>query len=191
MKIRMFTAVLALLAASTNLFADQIPDVDNFRVEGNSLVWDDVEGAVGYNLYRDYEYYDTVKGRTSYSATEVGNYDILAFDDAGNFGRQYQNYLEFSPEVDPDVSISTNYHTAIVQRTCRDVGPGESCIASCPSSVESSYGSSRYTKYLSGGACSTSDIVEADALVSSNTYKCTVPTFSGEVVAQAICVLYD
>ena len=44
--------------------------------------------------------------------------------------------------------------------------------------------------HVTGGACSTSDIVEADALVSRTTYRCTVPIFSGEVTAQAICARF-
>ena len=78
----------------------------------------------------------------------------------------------------------------MVYNTCKDVGPGESCIAHCPSSKDVPWSSGiQYFRYLTGGACSTSDIVEADAFIGPTTYSCTVPTFSGEVVAQAICLM--
>jgi hypothetical protein len=90
------------------------------------------------------------------------------------------------------VSYTFSYPVVLVQKTCNDVGPGESCIAHCPDVYDAEYefySNSYSISHLSGGACSTSDIVEADAFIGPRTYSCTVPTFSGEIVAQAVCVL--
>lgn len=181
-------AVLALMPLTA--LAETLPAVENVRIEGSQLLWDEQEGATGYNIYVNYNYYDTVKNALQYSVSDEGKYLVVAFDDAGNFSPAYGTYVEFSQEGQASSSSSSytvNNYTITVQKTCLDVGPGESCVAACPNEYAATY-STRYTQYLSGGACSTSDIVEADAFASDMTYKCTVPTFSGEVVAQAICV---
>jgi len=178
-------------------YAELLPNPGNVTIEGDSLTWEAVEGATGYNIYFDGRYYDTVRDRLQYRVSEPGSYWPTAFDDAGNFGNQYgfDDTGDIRPEyiaedgVDSNVSLVVNSYTVIAQKTCTNVGPGESCVATCPRSFQSPFGNaSRFSRYLSGGACSTSDIVEADAFASNFTYSCTVPTFSGEVVAQAICV---
>jgi len=187
-------AYLIILSASFLLSAaraDVLPDVENTQIEGNLLTWDAQEGATGYNILKDYRYFDTVRGSLSYPLTQEGEYSVVAFNDSGDFGDDYGERVSFVPE-EPDASITYNasYNILIAIHTCKDVGPGESCTARCPGSYQIDYGnyiSTEYTKYMSGGACSTSDIVEADAFAGPNSYKCTVPTYSGEVVAQAIC----
>ena len=47
----------------------------------------------GYNIYKDYQYLDSVKGKSSHLFSEAGHYDVVAFDDAGSFGAQYDNPL--------------------------------------------------------------------------------------------------
>lgn len=182
----LFTLV-ALTCSSVN--AAELGSVENVRVEGNQLVWDSLAGATGYNIYYDYDYYDTVKGKEQYTLSDSGVYNVVPFDDAGNFGSQYGDYIDYAADDSAGSQVTENGYTLTVHKTCTNVGPGESCLAACPNVYEGTY-QSHYTKYMSGGACSTSDIVEADAFVSGNTYKCTVPTFSGEVVAQAICVVF-
>jgi hypothetical protein len=104
-----------------------------------------------------------------------------------------QSFDLFSVQFDNGTSSVTyggRNPVLMVYNTCKDVGPGESCIAHCPSSKDVPWSSGiKYFRYLTGGACSTSDIVEADAFIGPTTYSCTVPTFSGEVVAQAICLM--
>ncbi|ASJ70783.1 hypothetical protein [Granulosicoccus antarcticus] len=184
-------ALAALTFSSVN--AAELGSVENLRAEGNELIWDSLEGATGYNIYFDYRYYDTVKGKEQYTLSDNGQYNVVPFDDAGNFGTtNYLNNVDFTVDESTDSTGSQyteNGYTITVHKTCTNVGPGESCLAACPNVYQGAY-QELYTKYMSGGACSTSDIVEADAFVSDNTYKCTVPTFSGEVVAQAICVTF-
>lgn len=177
----------------------ELPRVEGLTLDGNVLSWDAQEGASGYNIHRDYDYFDTVRDATQYTLSEPGNYHVISFNDAGEFGvtrnpdeiGQQYIFVEYTGSEDDDtVSYDSSYNVLIVTKTCTDVGPGETCIASCPTSYESEYGGTHYIEFLSGGACSTSDIVEADAAVSPETYRCTVPTFSGEVTAQAICVPY-
>lgn len=167
-----------------------LPDVENVRVEGATLAWDALDEATGYNISLNYRYYDTVRGRTSYELTEPGTYRVTPFNDNGEYGSDYGLSVEYSGGViNENVEYSYDFNTLIVRKTCVDVGPGESCIARCPTSYvpQENYRAIR-PRYMSGGACSTSDIVEADAWVGHRSYHCTVPTFSGEVIAQAICL---
>lgn len=191
-------ALLAIVATSGAAMAD-LPRVTGLTLEGDQLSWDAQEGATGYNIQLDYDYYDTVRGDTQYTVTEPGKYHVISFNDDGEFGvtrnpdeiGQPYIHVEYAgSDSDDSISLDGRYNVLIVTKTCKDVGPGETCIASCPNSYETEYGGTRSIDYLSGGACSTSDIVEADAAVSPETYRCTVPTFSGEVTAQAICVPY-
>lgn len=174
-----------------------LPRVTGLALEGDQLSWDAQEGATGYNIHLNYDYFDTVRGDTSYTVSEPGNYHVISFNDNGEIGvtrnpdeiGQPYIFVEYSgSDSDDTVTLNGTSNILIVTKTCTNVGPGESCIARCPSTYETEFGSTRSVAYLSGGACSTSDIVEADAVASPETYRCTVPTFSGEVTAQAICV---
>ncbi len=180
--------LIAFVLSTPFAMADFLPSPENLAIEGNTLVWDGVEGATGYNVYLENRYFDTVKDVERYQLTQPGIYRVVAFDDAGNFGSQHVrgNQVEFAGSGD-SVSVTNNFVSSVVQVVCNDVGPGESCTASC-ASTSTQLSPPRFTSYMSGGACATSDIVEADAFVSQYTYQCTVPTFSGEVIAQAICV---
>jgi len=178
------------LLGTSLVHAGLLPNPQNLNVTGDILTWDSVEGATGYNIYHDFSYFDTVKGSNNYELTRPGTYWVVAFDEDGNYGSQYgyDDVIEYAGSISNDV-VSVSYYgtTSIVQTTCMNVEPGESCIASC-SATASDPTVGVFSRYMSGGACSTSDIVEADALVSRLSYSCTVPTYSGEVVAQAICV---
>ena len=188
---------LLLLSLAFGPASADLPRVTGLGLEGDVLSWDAQDGATGYNIHLDYEYFDTVRGTTRYALTEPGRYHVISFNDEGEFGVTREPSEGGQPYVsveytgtDDAVSFDADSNVLIVTRTCTDVGPGETCIANCPRTYETDFGSVESVAYLSGGACSTSDIVEADALVSRNTYRCTVPTFSGEVTAQAICVAF-
>jgi len=178
-------SLIVVLIFTQPLFAQDthLPDVENVQLENDMLVWD----------AQEYRYYTTVRGSTSFQLTEPGTYRVSSFDDNGLFGDDYGTPVEYTGS-DPDTSVSYSYiyntPTLLVYQTCKNVMPGESCVATCPYryTPEVEYARELILSYMSGGACSTSDIVEADAWVGHRSYSCTVPTFSGEVVAQAICV---
>lgn len=184
--------ILSLALPAGFAFAQDptLPDVENLRIEGGTLYWDALDEATGYNIRLNYQYYDTVKGSASYSLSEPGTYAITAFNDAGEYGSDYALRIDYEGgSANDNVEYSFDYITLIVRKTCVNVGPGESCIARCPRSFEpQQYVQAFRPNFMSGGACSTSDIVEADAWVGHKSYHCTVPTFSGEVIAQAICL---
>lgn len=201
MKILIRIVATAALVFSASLHAADLPRVTGLTLTGDTLSWDAQDGATGYNIYLDYEYYDTVRGALQYTVSLPGDYHVISFNDQGDFGvtrntdevgGQYIFVTYEAEDSDSSISYTYNYATLTVQNTCRNVGPGETCIATCPSEyqLEAPFSFPVNTDYLSGGACSTSDIVEADAFIGPQTYSCTVPTYSGEVVAQAICVLY-
>lgn len=192
------STIAMLVCFISSAVADNLPRVTGLNLEGDLLVWDAQEGAVGYNIYLENDYFDTVGDVQQYTVNEPGRYHVISFNASGDFG-VLRNEGETGPAIfavytgeAENISYSFRNPVLIVQNTCLDVGPGESCIARCPTSYEVDFGSLNFTvfpRYLSGGACSTSDIVEADAFVSARTYSCTVPTFSGEVVAQGVCIV--
>lgn len=182
--------LVAVTASSVAMAQDpQLPDVVNLDVQGDTLVWDALEGATGYNISLDYRYYDTVRNANFYSLSEPGTYRVIAFNNSGDYGSDYGLEVEYGgSDADISVSYSYDFDSLLVYQTCVNVGAGESCIARCPTSYKPENHSTIYPRRMTGGACSTSDIVEADAWVGHKSYTCTVPTFSGEVVAQAICL---
>jgi len=186
---KIFCSLIFLLLASTAFAQDPtLPDVENVRIEGDTLVWDALDGATGYNVLLNRRYYDTVRGVTSYDLSEAGKYSLTPFNDAGEYGDDYGPQAEYEGgDPNSSVQFSYDFNTLIVRNTCVDVGPGESCVARCPTSYTHENHRTIYPRYISGGACSTSDIVESDSWVGHSSYHCTVPTFSGEVIAQAIC----
>lgn len=183
---------LVFLFVSHTVFAQDptLPDVENLRIEDDTLIWDAQAGATGYNISLNLRYYDTVRDINSFSLSEPGTYRVIAFNNSGEYGSDYGLMVDFDGGVtDNSVSYSYDYTSLLVYQTCVNVGPGESCIARCPSSYKpDNFHNTIYPRYMTGGACTTSDIVEADSWIGHKSYHCTVPTFSGEVVAMAICL---
>lgn len=201
-KIKLLCISLLCLFSFNTAHADYLPPVTGLALQGDQLSWDAQDGADGYNVYLNYTYFDTVRDSLTYTLTEPGDYHVISFNNDGVFGVTRDPNMTGGPfpfvtfeagEAFESVSYDYQYRTLLVYNTCKDVGPGESCIARCPNTFDppAGFGSTRYVNYMSGGACSTSDIVEADAFISPLTYRCSVPTYSGEVVAQAICVFSD
>ena len=183
-----YTVVLLLVGGSAFAQDPTLADVEDLQVVGDTLMWSPVEDATGYNILLNRRYFDTVRDTNSYPATEAGSYRIVAFNDSGEYGSDYGPSVEFGgAESDESVEYSYDFNTLIVRQTCPNVGPGESCIARCPTSYDPPNSNVIFPRYSTGGACTTSDIVEADSWVGHRSYHCTVPTFSGEVIAQAIC----
>lgn len=91
----------ALLCVATSATADseKPSPVTQIRAVGESgpavvVSWNEPSdniGVVGYNIYRDGNYYSTIHGDTSYTDRDVSsghgyNYYIVAFDEARNYG---------------------------------------------------------------------------------------------------------
>ncbi len=77
---------LALLTLSTGYSrAAELPPVSGASYDGQQISWTAQAGAIGYNLYRDSRYHDTVVGVTSYVPELTGRYSIAAFDSEGNY----------------------------------------------------------------------------------------------------------
>ena len=177
---------LFVLSLSSPLLANDFPVPDDIRIEGERLLWEPVAGAGGYNIYLNNGYLTTVRNRTDFRLQVDGLYQVVAFDEsASRFSRQTGPDTGATYEVGASQSETNALGLSVVKVvsvTCRDVGPGESCTASCRLPDDS------VVRVATGGACSTSDIVEADASASPFSYSCAVPTFSGEVRAQAYCI---
>jgi len=170
------------------------PEPVNVQLNGDVLSWDaplDYQGLGvpgGYNIYFGTiddgfpnDYFTTIKSATELRLTQSGVYSVVAFDvPACNFSNQNLDEVRITYETGEDQFSQNGYLMYINAVTCTDVMPGESCIASCSS--PNKFG------IATGGACRTSDIVEADATANLNGYQCAVPTFSGEVTAQVYCL---
>jgi len=181
---RSLLTVASLLVSST-LLAQNFNAPTNVRIEGDRLLWDPVEDAGGYNIYWNYGYLATVKDSAEYRMQFDGLYQVVAFDPSASlFSSQFADGVEVTYEVgdqqDSPESLIGRPLVKVFSVTCDNVGPGETCTASCLVPGE--------FRMATGGACSTSDIVEADATASQWAYSCTVPTFSGEVTAQVYCL---
>jgi len=187
-------ATALVIFVSINASAATLPAVTGLVLNDNEFSWDAQEGATGYNIYSGFAYYATVSDGTSFELVEPGSYTVVSFNDQGEFS-------VFPPPADGETTtfvvytgaepLSTSYNLygtfLFVSSTCTNVGPGDSCAARCPINYDNGNGGQMRLISATGGACSTSDIVEADAFVQPLGYNCAVPTFSGEVVAQAVC----
>lgn len=192
--------VLTILSICFTLSSAQaqdeaFPNPENVRIEGNTLHWDPVSDASGYNILfnardvtdfvftRNMNYLDTVRGSTEYNVSEIGTYQVIAFNqDASQFsptnsmGDAYYNPNNESVER-PNELLTADL-MQVRSKTCANVEPGGSCRAICPLQHD----------IATGGACSTSDIVEADATATTISYQCSVPLFSGFVTAHVYCM---
>lgn len=64
---------------------EQLPPVTGVFFDGAEIFWDELPSATGYNIYLDFQYLETVVGRTSYVPNLSGEYRIAAFDNEGRF----------------------------------------------------------------------------------------------------------
>lgn len=205
--IKLYVAALLLLPsmafANCAVWGD-FPPPQNVRTENGIIKWDapmlaaDDLPVGGYNIYYNPDvngyansYLDTVRGTEEYAPTLTGSYRISAFDESTcNTSSLHHNdniTAIFDGGVSQTTSVTPYYNWVYINRvTCQNVGPGESCIASCQNIWEGS--NNTLAGPATGGSCSTSDIVEADAWAGGSTYSCTVPTFSGEVTAAVYCL---
>lgn len=194
MRARFIKLITFLLFAFPSHAHAALPAVTGLTLEENLFSWDAQEGATGYNIYQSFSYYETVTEGTSFLLTEPGNYTVVSFNDEGEFSvfpppanGDATTFVFYDGTVPASVSFNLYRGNLFVSSTCTDVGPGEFCAARCPQEYEDNNGQLLFLISATGGACSTSDIVEADAFIQPLSYKCTLPTFSGEVVAQVVC----
>lgn len=204
--IKLFLAT-ALLVPSI-VFADcaawgDFPPPENVRTENGIIKWEaPTLGAGdlpvgGYNIYFNPDvdgyannYYDTVRGAEQYTPILTGSYRISAFDESTcntSSLHHNENISAIFNDGESQQTSGESYNWTYINRvTCQNVGPGESCIASCTNIWEGSHNT--LAGPATGGSCTTSDIVEADSWAGGYTYNCTVPTFSGEVTAAVYCL---
>ncbi len=68
-------------ADSKQQSAGKTPAPANVRVEGETLKWNEVDGAVGYNVYRDDAYLETTSNTSFPVGGEENSYYVTAFDE--------------------------------------------------------------------------------------------------------------
>jgi len=62
-----------------------IGPVSNVAFDGVKITWDELPGAVGYSIYLDGYYLETVGAVLEYTPVRSGAYTIIGFDEFGNF----------------------------------------------------------------------------------------------------------
>jgi len=172
---RYFHASLLLLLTSAFSHlaqANQLPAVTGANYDGEQISWDALPEAVGYNIFLEFQYLDTVTESTSYVPLQKGEYRIGGFDNAGRYSP-----LEV---IDRDVVPTTN--VVEVEKLPGEGGDGELPINTeqLPPVTGASFdgndifwdalaGSTGYNIYL--------DFSYVDTVVNGTTY---TPTLSGE-----------
>ena len=77
--------LLLCMTGAATLQAAELPIVENTTYNGTAIIWSAVDTAIGYNIYRDGFYVDTVVEVTEYIPNTRGRYQVTAFDGNGNF----------------------------------------------------------------------------------------------------------
>jgi len=91
---RLSSIVVVFLLFLNTASADNLPRVTGLNLEGDLLTWDAQWGAVGYNIYLDFEYFDTVGDVQEYTVTEPGKYHVISFN--GRSCRKRELHLPLS-----------------------------------------------------------------------------------------------
>lgn len=193
--------IFLLFAGLAN--AMPFPSVQNLFIEDNTLSWDAVANAGGYNIYylpggpsknATVEYFTTVKNATSLSDIQPGVYSVIAFsEDETQFSESSSApFIWLRPDgvVDnpdgpdgPGDTISTtitfygnNNDRYLVETECTDeVGI---CTANC--NYEGNAG------YITGGFCSASDShLNSSGYIDH--YQCYAPNGAAVMTAGAYC----
>ena len=73
------------ITAANSLQAIELPIVKNATYNGVAIFWSAIDTAIGYNVYRDGFYVDTVGDVPEYVPNSSGQYQIAAFDGKGNY----------------------------------------------------------------------------------------------------------
>lgn len=102
--------------------AAQLPPVTGAFYDGQQISWNPQAGAIGYDLYRNSRYHDTVVGVTSYVPELTGRYSIVAFNNNG----QYSSWLV---RVDPDNVVQVDEQNSSVDAPTNVTGTVYSATA--------------------------------------------------------------
>lgn len=62
-----------------------IGPVSNVAFNGEKITWDELPGAIGYSIYLEGSYFETVDAVREYTPVLSGAYTIIGFDEMGNF----------------------------------------------------------------------------------------------------------
>ena len=85
-KFRMVLLMLiAGIAFTSSVSAQSLPQVSGASYDGQQLTWNEVEGATGYNIHLDFDYFTTVGNTTSYTPELSGTYYVVAYNDQGQY----------------------------------------------------------------------------------------------------------
>jgi len=186
----------AFLLFSGWSYAMSFPAVQNLRYENNTLMWDAVVDAGGYNLYYSSgpskhglfsEYLTTVKNATTYSEVIPGIYQVVAFNQEETlFSEQSTAKLIWIREdgtvdnFDSDGSTVTYYgannERYLVETRCSD--GSSTCTANCNAEGN--------TGYVTGGFCSASE-AHINASGYTDHYSCYAPTNASVITTGVYC----
>ena len=174
---------------------EELPPVENVRVENGAIVWDPLIIESGdqitiYNIYnvmdgnpnnRGTSFVTTVVDTTEFVPTEEGFFVVIASNDVNDRGSfsvlDEAAAVWFVPGVGVAPVPSAGIQTEIVTNQCGGLFSGESCVSACSVS------------YIpTGGACRASDssVVHQRALF--NGYECIATADVAYLEADVFCL---
>jgi len=71
------------LVWSVSIKAQSLPAVTGVAYDGQQITWNAVDGATGYNLHIDSDYFTTVGDVTTYTPELSGKYYVVAYNNQG------------------------------------------------------------------------------------------------------------
>lgn len=107
----------------------ELPKVSGVSFNGNSITWDEMDGALGYNIHLDFSYLATIIGATEYAPSVPGRYSIVAFDGNGNFSPVQVSASSASPnfvfvtvdQIDTSVPTPENLSGTVYSSTAAEL----------------------------------------------------------------------
>lgn len=100
------------MAGTASLQAAELPIVENTTYNGTAITWSPVDTAIGYNIYRDGFYVDTVVDVIEYVPNTRGQYQVTAFDGNGNYSpliatNEFGTFTSYTARVNtPNATVS-------------------------------------------------------------------------------------
>lgn len=205
-----------LFVFSSVVHSMSIPAVQNLQISNDTLQWNEVADAGGYNVYYfaggpskfeiTFDYLSTVKGATSFTGLQPGLYRVIAFNaDATVFGEVSSAssiWLREDGSVDDsnfadnngdDSNVVDNNVADIDNVTITFFGSNNEryivenqCVEDGAGFCEASCNAEGNQGFATGGYCSSSE-PHINASGGEDYYSCSNPEFEGVIIVGAYC----
>jgi len=79
------SVTIETLGVSVDNLPRGLAAVTGVAYDGETITWESLEGAAGYNIHLDFDYLLTVGNVTSFVPSQPGEYSVVAYDEQGNY----------------------------------------------------------------------------------------------------------